>query len=133
MTRIIIESPYAGDVEQNIDYARACVRDSLKRGEAPIASHLLFTQPGILDDTLTEERRLGINAGLAWLPVANGHAFYVDRGISGGMKIAYACAQEYGTSVMIRSLHKIFSSEEVSDIIRQLSSSLVDSSSTERL
>jgi hypothetical protein len=48
MKLVIIESPYAGEVEANVAYARACMRDSLGHGEAPIASHLLYTQPGIL-------------------------------------------------------------------------------------
>jgi len=87
MKKVIIESPYAGDVEKNIDYARKCVKDSLSRGEAPIASHLLYTQPGILDDN---ERKLGIAAGLEWLEVADIHAFYVDLGWSAGMKAALA-------------------------------------------
>jgi hypothetical protein len=54
-----------GDVEKNVKYARACIRDNLVRGEAPIASHLLFTQLDSLDDAILEERQLGINAGLA--------------------------------------------------------------------
>ena len=66
MRRVILESPYAGDVEENVAYARAAVRDSLLRGESPIASHLLYTQPGILMDDVPDERRLGIEAGLAW-------------------------------------------------------------------
>ena len=66
MKRVILESPYAGDVERNVAYARACLRDSLLRGEAPIASHLLYTQPGVLDDQIPEERQMGIDAGLAW-------------------------------------------------------------------
>lgn len=64
MRRVIIESPYAGDVELNAQYARECLRDSLTRGEAPIASHLLYTQPGVLDDAVPRERALGIEAGL---------------------------------------------------------------------
>jgi hypothetical protein len=36
-----LESPYAGNVEENVAYARAAVRDSLLRGESPIASQLL--------------------------------------------------------------------------------------------
>lgn len=52
MRRVILESPFAGHVESNIEYARACIRDSLLRGEAPLASHLLYTQPGILDGSL---------------------------------------------------------------------------------
>lgn len=46
MRRVVLESPFAGDVERNVRYAKACIRDCLSRGEAPIASHLLFTQPG---------------------------------------------------------------------------------------
>ena len=59
MRRVIVESPYAGNVEGNIEYARACVRDSLARGEAPIASHLLYTQCGVLRDELATERAMG--------------------------------------------------------------------------
>lgn len=57
MGLVIIESPYAGDVERNIEYARRRVRDSPARGEAPIASHLLYTQPGIPDDNVPSERQ----------------------------------------------------------------------------
>lgn len=85
MKRVIIESPYAGDIAANVEYARRCVRDSVLRGEAPIASHLLFTQLGILRDDVAEERALGIAAGLAWSLVADLHAFYIDRGFSRGM------------------------------------------------
>jgi hypothetical protein len=88
MKLVIIESPYAGDVETNVAYARACMRDSLNRGEAPIASHLLYTQPGILRDEVPEERQWGIDAGLAWRSVAEFAAFYTDRGWSSGMNAA---------------------------------------------
>ena len=57
MRRVILESPYAGSVEENVAYARAAVRDSLLRGESPIASHLLYTQPGILRDGVPDERQ----------------------------------------------------------------------------
>ena len=35
MPLVIIESPFAGDVDTNVKYARACMRDSLNRGESP--------------------------------------------------------------------------------------------------
>jgi hypothetical protein len=54
---VILESSYAGDIEANVEYARRCVRDALARGEAPIASHLLYTQPGVLRDAVPEERQ----------------------------------------------------------------------------
>jgi len=93
MRLVIIESPYAGDIDANVEYARRCVRDCLSRGEAPIASHLLYTQAGILRDDIPDERQWGIDAGLAWLKVAQASVVYTDRGISSGMEygIAYAC------------------------------------------
>jgi len=87
MKRVIIESPYAGGVEANVEYARRCVRDSLDRGESPIAFHLLHTQPGILDDQTPEERDRGISAGLEWTRFADLVAVYHDLGISDGMKL----------------------------------------------
>lgn len=101
---VIVESPYAGDVEANVAYARACVRDSLARGEAPIASHLLYTQPGILDDDIPEERQWGIDAGLAWRVVADASAVYTDRGISRGMRHGIGAARGAGVPVEFRSL-----------------------------
>jgi len=85
MKRVILESPYAGDIEKNIEYGRACLRDSIMRGEAPIASHLLLTQPKVLDDSNPAERKVGIEAGLAWGEVSDGTVVYEDYGISNGM------------------------------------------------
>lgn len=42
MKLVVIESPYAGDVERNLRYVRAAMRDCLLRGEAPFASHALY-------------------------------------------------------------------------------------------
>jgi hypothetical protein len=96
---VILESPFAGDVEANIEYARACVRDSLLRGEAPIASHLLYTQPGVLNDDLPDERQHGIAAGLAWKRVAQASVVYVDRGISRGMEYGMEAARAQGLPI----------------------------------
>lgn len=104
MRLVIIESPYAGDVEANVDYARAAVRDSLGRGEAPIASHLLYTQPGVLDDDKPEERQWGIDAGLAWRTVAEATIVYTDKGITKGMKYGIAKAEADGKPVEYRTL-----------------------------
>ena len=104
MKLVIIESPYAGDIEVNTEYARACVRDSLERGEAPIASHLLYTQPGILRDEVDEERWWGINAGLAWRIVAELTAVYTDRGTSRGMEYGISAAISAGIPIEYRSI-----------------------------
>ncbi|TPI86378.1 hypothetical protein [Mesorhizobium sp. B2-8-9] len=106
MRLVILESPYAGEVERNVAYARRCVRDSLLRNEAPVASHLLYTQPGILDDTVPAERQHGIDAGLAWRKVADASVVYVDHGISKGMDYGIAAAKAAGIPVEYRSLEK---------------------------
>ena len=85
---VIVESPYAGDIDAHVAYAKRAVHDCMLRGEAPIASHLLFTQPGILDDNRPDERRLGIECGLAWYQAKVVVMFYVDYGISPGMSQA---------------------------------------------
>ncbi len=97
MKLVIIESPYAGDIERNVEYARACVRDSLSRGEAPIASHLLYTQPGILRDDIPAERQWGIAAGLAWRHVA-------DLGITPGMQCGIDDATKHDRPVEFRKI-----------------------------
>lgn len=86
MKRVVIESPYAGDVERNLAYLRACMADCLGRGEAPFASHGLYTQPGVLDDRNPEERAKGIEAGFAWRGAADLTVFYTDLGWSSGMQ-----------------------------------------------
>src|SRR3989344_4927912 len=87
-----VETPYSSETEEhlrrNLLYARACVRDCLFRGEIPFASHLFFTQPGILDDKIPRERDLGINAGkilIESLPSIT-TVVYQDLGISPGMR-----------------------------------------------
>ncbi len=104
MRLVIIESPFAGDRERNIAYARRCVRDSLSRGEAPIASHLLYTQDGILNDDVPEERFWGINAGLAWHAAGAMTAVYTDLGLSAGMQYGIEAAQKAGAEIVYRRI-----------------------------
>lgn len=104
MKFVIVESPYAGDVEENVRYARACVRDCLLRGEAPFASHLLYTQEGILDDNIPEERQHGIDSGLALAERADLTVVYTDRGISKGMEYGIQAARKALRPVEFRSL-----------------------------
>lgn len=101
---VVIESPYAGDVDENLTYARACLADSLSRGEAPFASHLLYTQPGVLDDNNREERERGISAGFAWGEKADLVAVYTDRGLSYGMEQGIERAERAGQKIEFRSL-----------------------------
>ena len=105
---VVIESPYAGETpaeaERNIAYARAALADSPSRGKAPHASHLLFTQPGVLDDTNPDERRLGMEAGFAWGSAADFVAVYADLGISPGMKAGIQRAERRKQTLVRRSI-----------------------------
>lgn len=104
MRLVCIESPYAGDVLANEAYARACMADCLRRGEAPYASHALYTQPGVLDDAIPAERRMGMEAGFAWGEVAAARVVYTDRGISLGMAEAIVLAVQRGQPIEYRTM-----------------------------
>ena len=109
MRRVILESPFAGadeaEVAENIRYAREAMAHSLTRGEAPMASHLLYTQPGVLDDNDPEQRGLGIAAGLAWGPAAEATVVYADRGITEGMRQGIMRAGDEGRPVEVRLIY----------------------------
>lgn len=114
MIRVIIESPLGSRVDgsridpaseefaQNLAYARRCLLDSLRRNEAPYASHLLY--PQCLDDATHEERELGIRAGFAWGLHADLVAVYTDRGITLGMQRGIERARAEGQRVEFRRL-----------------------------
>lgn len=105
MKRVFIASPFAGNLWQrhlNRQYARKCLTDALKRGEAPFAPHLLY--PQCLDDGATLQRALGFAAGTAWLFVAEACMVYVDRGISAGMMEDIDTAEAAGMTVEYRAL-----------------------------
>jgi oligoribonuclease (3'-5' exoribonuclease) len=92
------------ELGDNEDYARAAMKDSLMKGEAPYASHLLYTQRGVLDDTIPEQRNWGIQAGFAWRQVAAKTVVYTDRGISKGMQYGIDDAKKRGTPIEYREL-----------------------------
>jgi hypothetical protein len=108
MRLVVIESPYAGatdeETEVNLTYLRAALHDCLMRGEAPYASHAIFPQPGVLNDKVPEERKLGIEAGFRWASLAEASVFYVDRGWSRGMLGALKEAHDKGRSIEVRRL-----------------------------
>lgn len=108
MKRVAIESPYAGAtpeiLERNMRYLRACMRDCLLRGETPIASHALYTQPGVLDDAIPADRELGMRAGWNWFPVVDVVVIYVDLGITTGMQRGIVEASRVGRPLMYRQL-----------------------------
>lgn len=103
--RVIVESPYKADSEAerlaNIEYAKRAIYDSLCRGEAPLASHVLYASTGILNDADAQDRACGMAAGWAWLDVADAMVLYLDRGFSSGMVDAIRNAPK-GMKVEVR-------------------------------
>ena len=109
ITPIFLESPYGSESDEGVlaneRYARNCIHDCLVNfDEAPFASHLLYTQPGVLDDRDPSERNRGIKAGFAWRLLAARTVVYVDLGISTGMKLGIADSRRSGIPVVFRSL-----------------------------
>lgn len=105
---VIIESPFRGekdhDLFRNIRYLRMAVRDSIMRGEAPFASHGLYTQDGVLADTDPGERALGMACGWEWMRVADKVVVYQDLGISDGMKHGIDQAKRLGKPIEYRTI-----------------------------
>lgn len=108
MIRVILESPFAAETveeaERNRRYLVRCMHDCFARGEAPFASHGLYTIA--LDDDIPEERALGIEAGLAWGECATKSVVYTDLGISDGMQKGINRAHLDGRDVEYREIGK---------------------------
>lgn len=108
MPRVVIESPLSASTQEllhlHVAYAKRCCLDSLSRGEAPYASHLLLAQPGLLNDDNPDERALGIRAGFQWGETADLIAVYTDMGISKGMQQGITHYTDYGIPVHYRRL-----------------------------
>lgn len=97
---IYIASPYAGDVEQNVAFAKRACRHAISQGHTPIAVHLLY--PQILDDNNPAEREIGLRLGHRVLESCD--ELWVCGGrISSGMAQEIAAAQRFG--IPIRSIN----------------------------
>lgn len=88
-------------LRQNIVYARMALLNALKLGEAPLASHLLYTQVWTERDDL---RDAGIKAGIELHHRADAVVLYVDLGTSAGMKRAADNARLIGVELLTRSI-----------------------------
>ena len=96
MRLIYVASPYAGDIEQNTEFARKACRHVMSEGHAFFAPHLLY--PQLLDDSKPQERQAGLDMGLAMLPRCDELWCYGDR-ISFGMHLEIEEAVRLGIPV----------------------------------
>lgn len=105
---VYIESPFAesesGSVEDHTEYARLCMIDCIKKGEFPLASHLLY--PQVLNDLDPSERRQGMRGGEAWATQADLRVVYTDQGESNGMAWGIRNAAKLGQRIEYRSLQE---------------------------
>ena len=106
MELVLIESPWkaisASEQVRNSQYARMCLTDCISRGEAPFASHLLYTQ--VLNEEIAEQRMTGIEIGLLWGKLANKTVVYQDFGITSGMSFGIKRALTEGRPVEYRNI-----------------------------
>ena len=96
MKLIYVASPYAGDVEANVEYAKQACRTVMESGNAFFAPHLLY--PSILDDAVSSERQLGIDMGLAMLSKCDALWVFGPR-ISAGMQAEMEEAERIGIPI----------------------------------
>lgn len=101
-TVVVVESPFAGEVERNVEYAFRALRDCIDRDESPYASHLLLTR--VLDDGDEDDRARGLRLGAQVTSRADKVVVYDDYGLSGGMHAGIARAHELGVPVEYRSI-----------------------------
>ena len=80
---VYICSPYAGDIDANVDAARRYSRFAVEQGYIPIAPHLLF--PQFLNDADPKERQLGLFFGNALMSKCSEVWVFGSR-ISAGME-----------------------------------------------
>lgn len=92
---VYICSPYRGEVERNLQYARELTRIALDNDFAPITPHLYLTQA--VNDEVSEEREKGMMAGKELLKNCKYILIGGKYGLSEGMLEEIELAQRYGT------------------------------------
>lgn len=86
---VYVCSPLAGEIEANIRKAREYSKFVAKEGNTPIAPHITE----LFNDTIPEERELGLSLGIDYLRKADELWVFGDR-ISNGMAAEIKLAQE---------------------------------------
>lgn len=93
---VYICSPYAGDVEKNVEAARNYCRFATELGYIPVAPHLFF--PQFLDDNDPKERKLGLFFGNVLMNKCQ-ELWTFGTDFSSGMKAEYLRARKKGYKI----------------------------------
>ena len=91
MNMVYVCSPLKGDIERNIRKANGYCRFAAKQGVVPLAPHTIFTQ--FLDDTIPEERLMGMGFGLEILKRVE-EVWVFGKKISEGMAAEISVAKQ---------------------------------------
>jgi hypothetical protein len=103
MKRVFICSPFAGEIERNVEIAKKLCRMAMEQGYAPFAPHLLY--PRFVDDFNPDERAAGINCGLSFMQTCSEVWAFMGNGISKGMKKELAHAREINKPIV--EIHEV--------------------------
>lgn len=93
---VYIASPYAGDIEKNVAFAKAACRYAAAQGCTPVAVHLLY--PQFLDDQVPKEREAGLKMGMRVLATCD-EIWLCGERMSAGMKAEEAEAKRLGLPI----------------------------------
>jgi hypothetical protein len=88
MERVLLETPTSGNRDPEIyeRFAKACIRDSVLRKEAPLSVFLLYKQSGILYEENPGEKALGKLAASEWNKLCTKIIVYKDLGVTKEMQ-----------------------------------------------
>lgn len=95
---VYVCSPYRGDTQRHKEYARELTAAAVNSGLAPVTVHLYLTE--VLDDSLPEERRRGMEAGQEILRQCSFILVGGRYGISEGMKEEIRLADMQGLAFL---------------------------------
>ncbi len=93
---IYVASPYAGDVEKNVEFAKAACDYVRRCGFGFFAPHLFY--PEFLDDNVPEQRKQGLEMGLSMLTRCD-ELWIFGNHISSGMRMELEYASKKGVPI----------------------------------
>lgn len=127
--KIYVASPYRGEtseiVRRNVRYVLDICREIAYMGHYPFAPHL--HDPQFLEDNVPKERAMGLASGKAWLEACDGVIFFIDRGMSDGMKGEMAFASKIDKPYVMGSLDNVRDAVEALDgVVTQYGSTTIN-------
>ena len=102
---VYIASPYAGDMEENVAFAKEACRYAAAQGCTPVAVHLLY--PQFLDDQVPQEREAGLKMGRRVLAACDEFWLCGER-LSAGMRAEKVEAERLGIPIRLIPAANIF-------------------------